>query len=81
MRDDEEPIVEDWLSSADAAAYLGLRAPTLYRLINDGVLPAYRLGRAIRIKISDLDAYIASAEIEPGTLAHLYPPGNLDDAG
>lgn len=38
------------------------------------------MGRVIRIKVSDLDAFIVGARIEPGTLTHLYPP-HLDDVG
>ena len=74
VRNEDEPIVgPDWLGTPDAARYLGLRAPTLYRLIDDGLLPAYRMGRVIRIKVSDLDAFIVGARIEPGTLTHLHP--------
>ena len=82
MRDEDDRFVgEDWLGSPDAAKYLGVSALTLYRLIDAGLLPAYRMGRVIRIKVSDLEAFIASARIEPGTLSHLYPPRDLDDVG
>ena len=82
MRDDDDKIIgPDWLGTTDAAKYLGLRIPTLYRLIDDGLLPAYKAGRLIRIKLRDLDAFIASSKIEPGTIAHLYTPSDLDDVG
>ncbi|HUP72449.1 MAG TPA: helix-turn-helix domain-containing protein [Acidimicrobiales bacterium] len=48
--------------------------------MDEGRLPAYKMGRVIRIKVSDLDAFIVGARIEPGTLTHLYPP-HLDDVG
>ena len=63
----------DWLSTKDAAAALGLTPRTLYRLIDEGQLPAYRFGRVIRLKQSEVDAFAASSRIEPGTLEHLYP--------
>ncbi len=63
----------DWLSTKDAAAALGLTPRTLYRLIDEGQLPAYRFGRVIRLKQSEVDAFVASSRIEPGTLEHLYP--------
>ena len=51
MRDGEDRIVgDDWLGTPDAVNYLGLGAPTLYRFIDEGLLPAYRMGRVIRIK-------------------------------
>jgi excisionase family DNA binding protein len=34
----------DWLSTTEAARRLGLASRTVYRLIDIGDLPAYRLG-------------------------------------
>jgi hypothetical protein len=31
------------------------------------------MGRVIRVKATDIDAFIESSRIEPGTLEHLYP--------
>ena len=82
MRNEDDQIDgDDWLVSPDAAKYLGLTATTLYRLIDDGLLPAYKMGRVIRIKVSDLETYIASVRIVPGTLTHLHPMRDLDDVG
>ena len=63
----------DWLSTADAAKALGITPRTLYRFINQGDLPAYRFGRVIRVKRVDVDAFIESSRIAPGTLDHLSP--------
>lgn len=63
----------EWLSTQDAARRLGITPRTLYRFIDLGELPAYRLGRVIRLKAADVDAFIESSRIEPGTLEHLYP--------
>ncbi len=63
-----------WLSTKEAAERLGLVPRTLYRLIDEGMVPAYRFGRVIRLSQSDVDAYIESQRIEPGTIRHLYPP-------
>ncbi len=46
---------------------------TLYRFIDEGQLPAYKMGRVIRLQAGDVDAFIARARIAPGTLEHLYP--------
>ena len=74
----------DWLSTADAAKALGITPRTLYRFINQGDLAAYRFGRVIRVKRVDVDAFIESSRIEPGTLDHLSPdsaaPTEGDDA-
>jgi excisionase family DNA binding protein len=70
----------DWLSTKEAARRLGITARTLYRFIDEGQLPAYRFGRVIRLKPADIDAYIESCRIEPGTLEHLYPEPNAPSA-
>lgn len=62
-----------WLSTAEASERLGVTLRTLYRLVDEGRLPAYKIGRVIRIKEDDVEAFIESARIQPGTLAHLYP--------
>ena len=63
----------EWLSTQDAARRLGITPRTLYRFIDLGDLPAYRLGRVIRLKADDVEAFIDASRIEPGTLEHLYP--------
>lgn len=62
-----------WLSTAEAAQRLGITSRTLYRFIDEGQLPAYRFGRVIRLKADEVDAFIESCRIQPGTLEHLYP--------
>ena len=63
----------NWLSTASAARRLGITPRTLYRFIDEGDLTAYRFGRVIRLKQDDVDAYIDTCKIAPGTLEHLYP--------
>ncbi|MFQ5557116.1 MAG: helix-turn-helix domain-containing protein [Acidimicrobiales bacterium] len=63
----------EWLSTALAAKRLGVTPRTLYRFVDEGQLPAYRFGRVIRLKLTDVDAYIESCRVEPGTMSHLYP--------
>ena len=62
-----------WLNTETAAKRLGITTRTLYRFINEGGLPAYRMGRVIRVKQTDVDEFIEHSRIEPGTLGHLYP--------
>ena len=63
----------EWMSTAEAAKRLGITPRTLYRVIDEGQLPAYRFGRVIRLKEDEVEAFIESCRIEPGTLEHLYP--------
>lgn len=62
-----------WLSTADAAKFLGITPRTLYRFIDEGQIAGYRFGRVIRLKQSDVDQFIDASRIAPGTLEHLYP--------
>lgn len=69
----------NWLSTREAARHLGITTRTLYRLIDGGQLPAYKFGRVIRLKESEVDAFVEQARIEPGSLEHLYADGAGDD--
>ena len=62
-----------WLSTAESARRLGITPRTLYRFIDEGQLPAYRFGRVIRLKEEEVESFIESCRIQPGTLEHLYP--------
>jgi excisionase family DNA binding protein len=59
----------EWMSTAEAAEYLGVQSRTLYRFIDEGRLAAYRFGRVIRLKRLDVDLFVQSCRIEPGTLS------------
>jgi excisionase family DNA binding protein len=66
-----EPI--QWMGTREACDQLGVTLRTLYRFIDEGQLPAYKMGRVIRVKASDVDDFIERMRIAPGTLEHLYP--------
>lgn len=59
----------EWINTGEAARRLGITTRTLYRTINRGDIAAYRFGRVIRLKGTDVEEYIASVRVEPGTLA------------
>jgi excisionase family DNA binding protein len=63
-----EPI---WLGTPMVSAYLGVHLRLLYKLTATGQIPACRMGRVTRVRLSDLDAFVAATQIEPGTLGHL----------
>ncbi|HET9092662.1 MAG TPA: helix-turn-helix domain-containing protein [Acidimicrobiales bacterium] len=73
-----EPI--RWMSTLEAAKYLGVNTRTLYRMIDEGELPAYKFGRVIRLKEGDVVAFLDRARIVPGSLEHLYPLTSRTDA-
>lgn len=57
-----------WLGTREAAEELGISLRTLYRLIDDGSIVAYQIGRNLRIRRSDLDAFLESVRVRPGAL-------------
>lgn len=64
---------EGWLGSPAAATYLGLSQRTVYKLVDEGRLRSYKLGRVFRFRKADLDAYLEASIVQPGELKHLRP--------
>jgi excisionase family DNA binding protein len=62
-----------WMSTKEAAEHLGVTLRSLYRFIDEGTLPAYKFGRVIRLKAEDVEGFIETCRIPPGSLDHLYP--------
>jgi excisionase family DNA binding protein len=80
----DEPITAEpieWIGTPEACARLGVTLRTLYRFIDEGQLPAYKMGRVIRLQAGDVDDFISRARIVPGTLEHLYPDPRGAQAG
>ncbi len=61
----------------EAAEYLGVGMRTVYKFLNQGLIPAYKLGRVIRMKREDVDAFLEANRVEPVSLRHLYPPAGV----
>ena len=71
MRFMSEPT--QWLSTKEAAERLGITSRTLYRLIDEGQIDAYQMGRVLRVMAKDVDLFLEGARVKPGSLSHLYP--------
>ena len=61
------------LSSADAADWLGITTRTLYRFVDQGELTPVRRGRRARFTLLELELFVESHRVRPGSLGHLYP--------
>lgn len=46
-----------WLTVNQACRRLKVSRPTLFRLINEGELPAYRIGWMIRLLVAEVEDY------------------------
>ena len=68
----------EWLGTKKAARYLGITDPTLYRLVDAGQVVGYKIGRVLRFKRDDLDAFLEGSRVQPGELRHLYAEAKND---
>ena len=78
--------MDEWLKVADVARYLGVQPHTVYRLIEQGKLPAscesttvlrangthQQRKTATRVSAADLRAFIEAARVKSGDLRALY---------
>lgn len=71
---------DGWLSTGEVADRLGVASRTVYRLINDGQLEAFHIGRAIKVRASEIARFLEAARLSPGDLDHLVD-GPADGAG
>lgn len=62
---------DGWLGTPEVAELLGVTQRTVYSFINSSGLAAYRLGRVIRLRESDVAAFLDRQRIHPGDLDHL----------
>lgn len=49
---------ERWVSADDVAAHLGVAKDSVYRWIEERGLPAHRVGRLFRFKLSEIDEWV-----------------------
>ncbi len=52
----------NWLTVEDAAQYLKLGRSTVYRLAQEGKLPAHKFGRQWRFDAAELDEWMKSGK-------------------
>ena len=62
-----EPPPQEWYTIDESAGYLRVSRRTMYKLIHDGQLAAYRVGTGghRRLKRDDLDRLMSPEETEP----------------
>lgn len=49
---------ERWVGAEDVATHLGVNKDSIYRWIEKKGLPAHRLGRLFRFKLSEVDGWV-----------------------
>jgi excisionase family DNA binding protein len=51
-------MTEPWVSVEQIAEHLGVRRDSIYRWINAKGLPAHRIGRLWKFKVSEVDDWV-----------------------
>ncbi len=54
----------DYLTIDEASAYTGIKKSTLYSKVEQREIPHYRIGRSIKFKRDDLDAWMEAHRVE-----------------
>jgi excisionase family DNA binding protein len=54
----EMTAAERWVGAEDVAAHLGVAKDSVYRWIDEQGLPAHRVGRLFRFKLSEIDEWV-----------------------
>lgn len=65
-----EPGTEPWVSVREVAAHLGVRKDSIYRWIERRALPAQKIGKLWKLKLSEVDVWVRSGgadELDPPT--------------
>ncbi|MCA9608442.1 MAG: helix-turn-helix domain-containing protein [Spirochaetaceae bacterium] len=57
---------ERWVGVDDVAAHLGVGKDSIYRWVENRGLPARKVGRLLRFKLSEVDAWVEAGGGEGG---------------
>jgi putative molybdopterin biosynthesis protein len=58
----EQP--SEWLTTKEVARFLQLNPRTIQKMVKQKQLPASRIGRALRIRKSDIDAFMNEHQVK-----------------
>jgi excisionase family DNA binding protein len=76
------PMAEPWVSVDDVAAHLGVRKDSIYRWIESRGLPARKIGKLWKTKLSEVDAWVrARGQAEGSPAGTLSPPTPVTRTG
>ena len=67
-------VEERWVGAEDVAAHLGVNKDSIYRWIDKMDLPAHRVGRLFRFKLSEVDEWVKS-----GGASETGSPSSLEE--
>lgn len=62
MKDTIKPLSTGYISIDDAAKYLDIKTITLRNWIKNGKVPAHKIGKLWKFKLSELDSWVLSGK-------------------
>lgn len=62
----EDPV-ENWLGTKEVQDYLGVSRETVTEWIKERGMPAYKVGRFWRFKISEIDEWVRTGGVAPNS--------------
>lgn len=66
---------EQFYTVKTLAEKLAITPITVYRMVDQGKLPAVKIGKSIRFKPQDIDAFLETVRVGPAGLAEEKPNG------
>jgi excisionase family DNA binding protein len=73
-----DPMAEPWVSVDHVAAHLGVRKDSIYRWIESRGLPARKIGKLWKMKLSEVDAWVRARGPAQGSPAGSLSPAQRD---
>ncbi len=59
-------MIDNWMGTTEASERLGVTSRSLRSFIDGGLLTAFRFGRVIRLRESDLEKFLERSRLGPG---------------
>ena len=59
-----QEMKDKWVNLEDIAEYLSVTEDTARTWVRDGKLPAYKVGRRYKFKLSEVDEWVRSGKIK-----------------
>jgi excisionase family DNA binding protein len=81
MKDESSSLggrLEPWASVEEVTAHLGVGRDTIYRWIDAKRMPAHRIGRLWKFKLSEVDAWVRSGGADAIIEKRTDPPEGLE---
>ena len=54
---------EPWVAAEGVASHLGVNKDSVYRWVENRGLPAHKVGRLLRFRLSEVDEWVKSASV------------------